>query len=621
MTLLGEVSLWGALLMAAWTVIVSFGGGMLRRPDLIRSGERATYTTACFTLLAVAGVLSALWTQDFSLRLVASHTSVTLPRPYRLTALWAGASGSLLLWGALLTMVAAIAVFSHRRTQRHLMPWVTGTLGVFSLFVIVALCFGDNPYERLDWALADGRGLMPALQQPLVAIYPPLLYLGLVASVVPCAFAVAALITQHIDAAWIASVRRWSLISWLPLTVGIVLSMRWAYGQADWGGLWSWDAVQNASLVPWLTGTAFLHSLLVQERRGTLGRWNVTLLIVTGLLVMLGAFITRSGAVTSIHAFSRSAVGPWFLGFVIVAAVVAAFFVATRLPQWPMAASEAPVESREGTLLLTSVMLVAIASATLWGTVFPLVSTAVTGKTLTLGMRYFNTINGALGALLLSLAGAAIVRNVLQRRRVAGSQVASIRASDVALASAPPRGRDRRRYGSYLVHTGIIALLCAVAGLPFRTSASGTLKTGETLTAVDAYGHAWTFTSQGLSTGNELNWSVVAVNLSVARDGVPMGLLSSEQREYVDGRGEPIAEPYTTIGLRSSPRQDVSLRLQGAIDKDTATVRVDFNPLMWWVWLGGALMLVGGAVVMWPATHPATQPAKQPTRVRMAVAP
>src|SRR5919206_1509825 len=313
MILLGELSLWVALLMAAWGTTVGFAGGFTRRADLVASAERAVYATFAFILLASLGLWTALLTSDFSFEFVASYTSANLPTAYKFTAFWAGQSGSLLFWALILSTYSAIAVRTSRKSNRQLMPYVIGTLSAIMLFFVMTICFGSNPYERLDWIPPDGRGMNPQLQNPGMALHPPNLYLGYVATSIPFAFAIGALITRRLDSEWLISVRRWSLLSWFFLTVGIVLGMWWAYVELGWGGYWAWDPVENASFLPWLTGTAFLHSVMVQERRGMLRVWNLSLVCATFSLTILGTFLTRSGVIDSVHAFTTSAIGPALL--------------------------------------------------------------------------------------------------------------------------------------------------------------------------------------------------------------------------------------------------------------------------------------------------------------------
>ncbi len=268
MVVIGELSMWVALLFAAWACVVSFSGGVLRRADLTETGERALYMTWGFVVLASLGLWTALIRHDFTLHYVASYTSANLPTLYTLTAFWAGQEGSMLFWALILSTYSAIAVWANRRRNRALMPYVVGTLSAVLLFFLATLCFGASPFRRLPYEVFDGNGLNPQLQNPGMAFHPPNLYLGYTATTVPFAFAIAALITRRLDGEWLAAVRRWSLVSWFFLTVGITLGMWWAYVELGWGGYWAWDPVENASLLPWLTGTAFLHSIMVQEKRG-----------------------------------------------------------------------------------------------------------------------------------------------------------------------------------------------------------------------------------------------------------------------------------------------------------------------------------------------------------------
>jgi cytochrome c-type biogenesis protein CcmF len=650
MILVGELSLWVALLMAAWTTTVSFAGGLQGRADLVKSGERAMYATFAFVLLASIGLWTALFTHDFSIKFVASFTSRNLPTPYLFTAFWAGQEGSLLFWALILTMYSAIAVFTNRNANRALMPWVTGTLGVVALFFLMTMAFSENPYERIDWIPADGRGMNPQLQNPGMAAHPPMLYLGYVGTAIPFAFAIGALVTRQLDHQWLGAVRRWALVSWFFLTIGIVLGMWWAYVELGWAGYWAWDAVENSSFLPWLTVTAFLHSIMIQEKRGMLRKWNVTLVVLSFLLTILGTFITRSGVIESVHAFARSSIGNWFLGFLVVTAVLTAYLVSTRLTDLKAKAELESMVSREAAFLYNNLVLVGICFATLWGTLFPILSEAVQGDKITVGPPFFNSVNGPLGLLLLALTGIgpliawrrASLVNLRRQFTWPATAGVAVFATLVALGMRDPYalvsyllagfvfgtiiqefvkgvgarrsmygegmaaaflrlvGRNRRRYGGYIVHFGVVILFCAFAGLMFKRDVTATVKTGETVKATDPYGHEWVFTSQGISTFEQLNRKVMAISFAVTRDGQSMGLLSSEKRQHVDSNGEPTFEPSTEVGILESPKQDVYLVFTGAVDKDTAAVHINFNPLVWWVWFGGIIMAFGGVIVMWP---------------------
>ncbi len=649
--LLGEVSLWVALLMAAWSATVSFAGAAQGRRDLVLSGERAVYATFGFVALASVGLWTALFAHDFSIKFVASYTSANLPKVYTFTAFWAGQAGSLLFWCLILSLYGAVAVYAGRGERtRAFMPYVAGTMGVTTLFFLLTLCFGANPFERLDWVPADGRGMNPQLQNPGMAIHPPMLYLGYVATTVPFAYAVAALATRRLNAEWLAPVRRWSLLSWFFLTVGIALGMWWAYVELGWGGYWAWDPVENASLLPWLTGTAFLHSIMIQEKRGMLRKWNVTLVVSTFLLAILGTFITRSGVIQSVHSFAQSPVGTWFAGFLVVSLVATAYLVATRLQDLASQAELESMVSREAAFLYNNLVLVGIAFSVLWGTLFPIMSEWVRGEKITVGPPFFNTVNVPLGLLLLALTGVgpliawrrASVANI--RRQFVGPAAAGVAAGaalfalgmrdfyalvcytlagfvfgtiiqefwkgtaarvrmyheNPAVALTRLVGKNRRRYGGYVVHFGMVTMFAAFAGLAFKKDHDVTLRTGETFRTVDPWGHAWTFTSQGVSQYRALNREVVAVGLAATRDGEPVGVISSEKRQHVDSQGQPTFEPSTEVGILESLRQDTYVVLAGITGADRAELRITFNPLVMWAWVGAAVMAVGGLIVMWP---------------------
>jgi cytochrome c-type biogenesis protein CcmF len=647
--LVGELSLWIALLMCAWAATLSFAGGCLRRADLVASGERGVHAALMFVALASLGLWAALLTSDFSLRYVASFTSANLPIVYKFSAFWGGSAGSMLFSCLLLALLTALATWRHRSRDRALMPWVTGTGALVLLFFVSATAIASNPFERLEWIPPDGRGLDPQLQHPAMALHPPMLLLGYVATSIPFAFAIGALITRRLDAAWLRAVRMWALVSWVCLTVGIVLGMRWAYVEPGWGGYWLWDPVQNASLLPWLTGTAFLHASMIQERRGMLRTWNVTLVMATFLLSILGAFITRSGVVQSVHAFAQSNAGHWFAWFLAAALAVTVWLVSTRLRDpGPRAQFDAMI-SREAALLYNNVVLVGIAFSVLWGTLFPILSEWVRGTRLTVDAAFFTTVNVPLGLLLLALTG---VGPLVAWRRGSMARIARHCAGPAAFgvlvgaslftlgirALAPLMtwalcafvagailqefrtgvgarrrlygegpftalrhlvARDRRRYGGYVVHAGLVMLFAAFAGLAFKQGHDATLRDGESFTARDPYGREWTFTSQGLSQFRVLNRDVLAVAIRPEMAGQAYPIMTSEQRQHFDMRGNPTFPPSTEVGILRSARQDVYLALARAAG-DRAHVRIDFNPLVAWVWHGAVLMVIGGLVVMWP---------------------
>ena len=649
MILVGELSLWIALLMGIWAVTLSYAGGWLRRDDLIISGERGLYATTGFIVLASLGLWTALLTSDFSVRYVASYTSANLPVIYKISAFWGGQAGSMLFWCLILAGYAAAATFTNRRKNRALMPWVTGTNALVLLFFVMATVIASNPFERLDWVPPDGRGLNPQLQNPAMAIHPPMLYLGYVATAIPFGFAIAALITRRLDAEWLGAVRKWSLISWVFLTLGITLGMWWAYVELGWGGYWMWDPVENASLLPWLTGTAFLHSIMIQEKRGMLRKWNVVLVVSTFMLSILGTFITRSGIIQSVHSFAQSNVGHWFAIFLVLAIVATVALVAMRLKDLESKAELEAMISREAAFLYNNLVLVGIAFSVLWGTLFPILSEAVRGTKITVGESFFNAVNVPLGLLLLALTGIgpliawrrASVANIQRQfafpaftgllmaavlftlgvRKISplmawglcafvsgtilqefykgiGARM-RMHSENVVVAFVNLVARNRRRYGGYIVHAGIVILFAAFAGMAFKQEHDVTLADGESFTTTDPFGRSWTFTSEGISNFKALNRDVVAVALRPTVDGKQLPVLTSEKRQHFDSRGNPTFQPSTEVGIISLGRQDVYLVLAGTVG-DRAEVRINFTPLVAWVWFGGILMAFGGLIVMWP---------------------
>jgi cytochrome c-type biogenesis protein CcmF len=655
--LIGELSLWVALLMAAWSTTVSFAGASMRREELIDSGVRGLYATFAMIVLASIGLWTALLTKDFSLEYVASHISSNMPSVYIFTAFWSGQAGSLLFWALILSMYATIAISTSRRRNPDLTPWATGTLSAILLFFIITTCFKANPFQRLDFTPIDGRGMNPQLQNPGMAIHPPNLYLGYVATAIPFAFAIAALFTRRLDAEWLGVVRRWALLSWFFLTIGITLGMWWAYVELGWSGYWAWDPVENSSFLPWLTTTAFLHSIMIQEKRGMLRKWNVVLVVVSFLLAIFGTFITRSGVIESVHSFAQSPVGPWFATFFFLSTGVTIYLVGTRLPHMEAKAELESMVSREAAFLYNNLVLCGIAFAVLWGTVFPIISEWWGREKITVGPPFFNTVNVPLGLLLLALTGIgpliawrkASVSNL--RRQFTWPVIAGL-VVGVALFAAGMRngyalmtyllcgfvtgtivqefakgvrarqsihqekfiiafirlvGRNRRRYGGYIVHAGIVMLFAAFAGMAFKSEYDITLKSGEAFTTRDPYGHQWRFVSQGVSYFTRPDRMVFAVALETFRDGKRVGLITSEKRTYLDSQGQQLFQPITAVGIRTTARLDTYVVLAGVRNSgnvlqsgDAAELRVTFNPLVVWVWIGGFLMLIGGLVVMWP---------------------
>src|SRR5439155_1545220 len=406
MTVLGNLVLWLAFLVGVWGALAGLVGGLRARPDLQQSARHAVFVMCGALLVAVFSLEVALFRHDFNVEYVAAYTSRNLPIFYTWSALYAGQKGSLLFWATVLSLFGSLAMLLTARRHHALLPYVAGVVCTVATFFISVMLFGQaNPFHRLAYTPLDGNGLNPQLQNPGMVFHPPMLYLGYISITIPFAFAMAALLSKRLDVDWLVAIRKWTLLSWLFLSIGICLGMWWAYVELGWGGYWAWDPVENASLLPWLTMTAFLHSVMIQEKRGMLKKWNLALIIGSWLLSIFGTFITRSGVISSVHSFTQSNVGYFFLFFLIAAGTASFALYATRLPLLDAEARLESMVSREASFLFNNLLLVGIAFSVLWGTLFPILSELVQGTKVTVGPPFFNQVNIPLGLALLALTG------------------------------------------------------------------------------------------------------------------------------------------------------------------------------------------------------------------------
>ncbi|HEU5170168.1 MAG TPA: heme lyase CcmF/NrfE family subunit [Gemmatimonadales bacterium] len=669
MTLLGQFALWAALLVGLWCLTLALLGQWRTQPALAAMITRSAHAITVCLLVAAVALWHGLVSHDFNIEYVAAYTSRNLPPYYIVSAFWAGQKGSLLFWAVVLALFGSLVQGMTSRRYAPLLPYVAGVTSAVVVFFVTVMLFAANPFERLPFTPPDGRGLNPQLQNVGMVIHPPMLYLGYISITVPFAFAVAALLSRRLDTGWIHAIRKWTLVSWLFLSIGITLGMWWAYVELGWGGYWAWDPVENASLLPWLTMTAFLHSVMIQEKRGMLKRWNLGLIIGTFLLSIFGTFITRSGVIASVHSFTQSSVGWFFLVFLIIAGVFAYTLLQTRWPALEPEAHLDAVVSRESAFLFNNLLFVGIAFSVLWGTLFPILSEAVRGTKITVGPPFFNRVNVPLGLLLLVLTGIgpliawrrASVANL--RRQFLAPGLAGLTTLAVLLGagvrdpyplaafalggfvagtivqeffrgsrarmrmhgeSAPVAlfrlvARNRRRYGGYLVHTGMLIYFVAFAGMAFRTEREATLRPGQSADLRSPFGHTYTFTHMGISQYEALNRVVSAATVEVRRDGQRLGLLTSEKRQHVDSFGRATFEPSTEVGIWSGLREDLYMVFAGAVNgTEEAVYRFNINPLVWWVWFGGGVLVLGGVVTMWPGAPRVTRPAREPGAAREA---
>ncbi len=653
MTLLGQFALWAALLIGVWSAGLAFLVRWQDRPDVALAIRRGALAVCVALLVAAVALWKGIFAHDFNIEYVASYTSRNLPEYYLVSAFWAGQKGSLLFWAVVLSIFGALAQLLTSQRFKDLMPYVAGVTNLVAAFFVMVMLFGEgaNPFERLAFTPPDGRGLNPQLQNPGMIAHPPMLYLGYISLTIPFAFAIAALLARRLDAGWIIAMRKWALTSWLFLSVGITIGMWWAYLELGWGGVWAWDPVENASLLPWLTLTAFLHSVMIQEKRGMLKRWNLTLILGTFLLSIFGTFITRSGVIASVHSFTQSSVGYFFLGFLLVAGISSFTLLWTR---WPALEPEAHLEavaSRETAFLFNNLALVGVAFSVLWGTLFPILSEWARGTKITVGPPFFNRVNIPLGLFLLFLTGVgpliawrkASARN-LRRQFIfpvgVGLVVAVVMLAlglrnGYALISLSLAGfvlgtvvqefnrgvrarrtmhgesfpialmhlvsRNRRRYGGYIVHVGIVLYFVAFTGYAFKVSREVVMVPGQTETLRSPFGHDVSFTYLGVSQYAQLNRQVSAATLRLAIDGETIGEVVPEKRQHVNSLGQKTFEPSTEVGLRSSLREDIYVLFAGSIEgTERARFSLIITPLVAWFWIGGLVLVAGGLMAMWP---------------------
>src|SRR5437773_399784 len=638
----GRLAVCLALLFAAYGVLAGVAGGLRRRAHLVRSAEHAAYAVFGLVVIATAILLRALLRHDFTLEYVAAYSSSTLPTQYTVAALWGGQKGSLLFWSFLLTLFTTIVQVQNRERNRALMPFVTATLMTVAVFFLSLLVFVTDPFERLPVAAREGADLNPLLQNYWMMIHPPSLYTGYVSASVPFAFAIAALATGQLGDRWTRSVRRWALFSWAFLSLGNLLGARWAYEVLGWGGYWAWDPVENAAFMPWLTATAFLHSVMIQERRRMLKLWNLALVIMTFGLTLFGTFLTRSGVIASVHAFTQGTIGAFFLGFLALVLLTALGLLAWRWDALGAQGALDSVVSRESAFLLNNVMLVAAAFTVFFGTVFPLLSEALRGVKVSVGAPFFNQVNvplflgliflmgvgpliawrrasvdnlrrNFLGPVLTGVAAATFffalgVRSALAVLTLALTVfVAATIALDFARATRararlgepllPAMGgllrRHNRRYGGFVVHLGILIIAVGVTGSQaWSVQTETTLDRGQSAALA---GYRVRF--EDLTASEESNHFKVAGTFTVS-DGRVLGVLRPAKKFYPQEQS-PIAYVDYRLGLR----EDIYLVLGDfARDGSRATVKFQVNRLVSWIWIGGLVLTAGAGLAILPET-------------------
>ncbi len=644
---IGLYSLQLGLLLALVGIGAGAYAGITRRAEWTRVAERSVLLVFAATSVAMLALFWALATNDFSLSYVAAHSARTMPLHYRLGALWGGQAGSLLLWGWMLTAYGAVAVLGNRTQNRALMPWVCVALLANVAFFLILTNFETMPFERVahDQRLSDGNGLNPLLQHPVMMIHPLMLYTGFTGFALPFAFAFAALVTGELGTTWFRTTRRWTLFAWTFLSVGIMLGGRWAYEVLGWGGYWAWDPVENASLMPWIAGTAYIHSVMIQEKRDMLRTWNLVLIGLTYGLCLFGTFLTRSGIVQSVHAFTNSdSFGRIFLSYVVL--MLAAYTAALiwRLPRLRSSNKLESVVSREASFIINNWIFMAILFVVFVGTLFPVFSESLSGVRRILGPPYFNTFAGLLALMLMVLTGigpliawrkasfASLRRQFILPASagiivtlvviglfglspgywaiacwgLAGFVLTTItqeytqairarmrrRGESISTALLTLLSRNQRRYGGYIVHAGFVILMLGISGAAFNEEQLNNIRPGDSVEIRD-------FRLEYL-TANAIpaqHYGGARARLALYKNDEPLAVMTPEKRMYWLEQ-----QPSSIPSIYSTWREDLYVILTALEPDGSATVKIYHNPLVNFGWAGGGIFVFGCLIGMWP--HP-----------------
>jgi cytochrome c-type biogenesis protein CcmF len=631
---LGRAALFVSLGLAVYATVVGGWAARTHKRRLSDSAGNALFAALGSTAVAAAVLLSALLRHDFSFVYVAQHTSTELPTGYSISAFWGGQEGSLLLWLLVLTAYASAAVLINRRRAPDLVAWsvpVLGGVAVFFAFMLVAV---SSPFDT-QTAPVEGAGLNPSLQNPYMLAHPPLLYLGYVGLTVPFAFGMGALLAGRTDERWIVATRRWTLIAWTALGVGQLLGAHWAYVEVGWGGYYAWDPVENAALMPWLAATAFLHSVMIQEKRGMLKVWNVLLVILAFCLSLFGTFLTRSGVVNSIHSFTESPLGPWFLGFICVVTAGSLALVFWRLPLLRTKTRLESLVSREAAFLYNNLLLVALCLTILWGVAFPMLSELVRGETRTVGRPYYDFFLRTFGLPLLLLMGIgpliawrraslrslgrmfvwpaaiAVAVGVVLLALGAGSSTPGLVAytfSAFVLATIVLEfvrgtravgsftqlvGRNRRRYGGYIVHASVVLLALGVAGSgAYGSTAERKLSPGQSLSVA-----GYTLTYRSLSQERGANHIALRAAVDVSRGDKLVARVQPGKNRYFAEQQVSNEMAIHTDWLRA---EDVDVIADQINPGGAIYFKVLVKPLVNLIWVAGLVFLAGALVALWP---------------------
>src|ERR1700678_2071083 len=643
---IGALSVLLAVCFAVYATFAPVIVELTKRPFLTLSAERAVYSIWVLVTIAAGILIYSLMSGDYRMAYVAHYTNRAMPNVYKYTAWWGGQEGSLLFWNWLLASYGAVVVFRNQRKFREMMPYVVAVMMATQVFFLTLIVFIESPFKVLMMGrrvvdVGDGQGLSALLQYWTMIIHPPMLYMGYVGFVVPFAFAMASLITKQPGEAWIHVTRRWTLVTWMFQTTGVLLGAGWAYAVLGWGGYWAWDPVENASLLPWITGTAFLHSVMMQEKRGMMKIWNVWLVFVTFMLCILGTTLTRAGIVSSVHAFAQSSIGGWFFGFLAIIFVVC-FAAYWKNRDYLRSDNQLDsLVSRESSFLFNNLVLLAACFAVLWGTLFPILSEWVQGSKISVGPPFFNKVNIPIALFLLLLTGVGPLLawrktsfDALRRNfawPLAGGIVAGVAAfifgfRDVyslicmilgvfvtlTIASEFFRGarvissrdgsniftavgeltmRNTRRYGGYVVHFGMVLVFIGIAGTPFNKDIQKEMSIGDTLNI-----GSYSILCQNFDAVNNDNYESERATLEVFKGGKSVMMLYPERRFFLASQ---VTE--TMVAVQSNPFHDLYVVYAGrSPEGGKPVIHAYLLPLVKWIWFGGIVVVLGTILALLP---------------------
>jgi cytochrome c-type biogenesis protein CcmF len=646
---IGALSVLLAFCFAVYSILASVIGKWTKRPFLTLSAERAVYSIWVLVTIAAGILIYSLMTGDYRMAYVAHYTNRAMPSIYKYTAWWGGQEGSLLFWNWLLASYGAVVVFRNQRKFRDMMPYVVAVMMATQVFFLTLIVFIESPFKVLMAGkrvvdVGDGQGLSALLQYWTMIIHPPMLYLGYVGFVVPFAFAMASLITKAPGEQWIHVTRRWTLVTWMFQTTGVLLGAGWAYSVLGWGGYWGWDPVENASLLPWITATAFLHSVMMQEKKGMMKVWNMVLVSATFFLCIFGTFLTRSGIVNSVHAFSQGPIGMYFVVFLSIGIAATVLLIVSRLDFLKSEASMESVLSRESSFLFNNLVLLASCFAILWGTLFPVISEKFTGEKISVDAPFFNKINIPIAMFLLLLTGVGpliawrkssvdslkraflwptvaglivsgglfamgvksfyalvsfglcmfVLASVTMEFVKGANAIASKDKSSFLTSVIELTHRNTRRYGGYLVHVGVVVMFIGFTGSAFNQQTTVEVSKGD----VVSLGH-YKLRLTEIQQGQNDNFRWQRPLLDVTKNGEFIGTLKPEKRLYLAKK-----EPGSNVDIRRRANEDLYVNFAGLSDDgEKAVLQVYVFPLVSWIWVGYWVVLSGTIICLIPSKN------------------